>query len=123
MKHKLLNIIIFAGIILAFKACIIVCCCQKFCVNDPISSETNCRNLNYIIIKDFIEEPNIHNLPGIKVEPIQIRFVNEYKIIYFLLPNFILKKSVKYTHLLNKIFLFTQRNLQVSYLTKGVLLI
>ncbi len=123
MKHKLLNIIIFAGIILAFKACIIVCCCQKFCVNDPISSETNCRNLNYIIIKDFIEEPNIQNLPGIKVEPIQIRFFNEHKIVFLYQESFTKIFSIKYTDLPDKIFKFTQRNLQVSYLSKGVLLI
>lgn len=118
-----MNIILFLGIILVFKTCVNVCYCNFSYGNKTIYAQTNYRNFNYIINEETITEPNFQNLPGIKVEPIQIRFVNEYKTVFFIIPNLVKKKSLKYTHLPTKIIQFTQRNLQVSYLKAGVLLI
>ncbi len=123
LKAKRLNIILIVFVLLAAKTiCPLFSDQNNFLSYLPDVSK-DIKKSNLINDTELNTEPNLFNLPGIKVEPIPLRIVNQNKVFASAFSNSVKDIYRKYFHQTSKINLFVQRNIYTSYLTLGVLLI
>jgi hypothetical protein len=123
LKNKLINIVLFIGILLASKASIMTFQSQEFSIKELLITNEISDSYNIIYQGSINEEPNILNLPGQKVEQVQFKADNNQQPIFTICKNSERYFKRKYSLLSDKIDLYVQRNLQKSFYKLGVLLL
>ena len=123
MKNKLINIVLFIGILLASKASIMTFQSQGFSIKELLITNEISDSYNIIYQGSINEEPNILNLPGQKVEQVQLKADNNQRPVFTICKNSEQFCKRKYSLFNDKIDLFVQRNLLTSFHKLGVLLI